>query len=136
MYTIVFIFVFVLTGFLAYADTGNSNNGSGTVGAKALWGNPPFSGTVKGSSSLAYGRKPISVTLTLTTGRIVDVKMNLSGETASYVRGLPDKAKTQMINANTWDVPIDTVSGATKSVNGIRDAAKKALEQIPVRNNN
>jgi uncharacterized protein with FMN-binding domain len=112
--------VFALIEFTAYADTG---------GGKNPWGNPPFSGTVQGSSTKGYGRKPITVTLTLKEGRIADVKMNLSGETPSYVKGLPEKTKTQMINTNNWDV--DTVSGATKTVDGIRDAAKKALEQIP-----
>jgi uncharacterized protein with FMN-binding domain len=126
--------VFALTGFLAYAaDTSNSNDGSG---AGKIWGAPPFTGTVKGSSPIAYGRKPITVTLKLTEGRIVDVKFNLSGETPSYVKGLQEKAKTQMVNANTWDVPVDTVSGVTKSVDGMKDAAKKALLQIPQENNN
>jgi len=114
------VLIFVLTGFLAYADQG---------GVTLPWGNPPFSGTVQGSSTKGYGRRPITVTLTLIEGRIVDVIMNLSGETPRYVRGLPEKAKTQMINTNNWDV--DTVSGATKSVDGIRDAAKRALEEIP-----
>jgi len=116
--------VFVLTGFLAYANQG---------GGSLPWGNPPFSGTVQGSSTKGYGRRPITVTLTLTEGHIVDVKMNLSGETPRYVRGLPEKTKTQMINTNNWDV--DAVSGATKTVDGIRDAAKKALEQIPIEDN-
>lgn len=84
------------------------------------------SGTFEGTAVGMGGEKnPVRVTITLSEGKLTDVKVEGPGETpgigSKAIYDFPDK----MVSGNT--VRIDSISGATITCNAIVDAATAAL---------
>lgn len=89
--------------------------------SKGKYKDGKYSGSAKG-----YGGN-ISLTVTIEGGEIADIKVNdASGEDAAYYNNALSMIDA-MIEKQTHDVP--TVSGATYSSNGLKNAVKQALRK-------
>ena len=82
-------------------------------------------GTYSGSGSGMNGM--VSVTLTVDETDIVDVELDVSGETENIGGAAAETLKTQILESN--GTSIDGVSGATLTSDGVREAVKVALEK-------
>lgn len=89
--------------------------------AKALYKDGTFNGTGRG-----YNKKtPINLNVTIKDGKIADIDLVSHDETQSYFDNAWPTVLTEIIEKQSTTV--DTVSGATRSSNGIISAAKAAL---------
>ena len=82
-------------------------------------------GTYSGSGSGMNGR--VSVTLTVDESTIVDIQLDVSGETESIGGAAAEQLRTQILQSN--GTSIDGVSGATLTSDGIREAVDAALNK-------
>jgi hypothetical protein len=76
-----------------------------------------------------HGNGLINVTLTLTNGYITDVTFDNVGQTQEFWAVATKYAREFFTVMNSWDF-VPTVSGASYSGGGIRDAAKEAIDVI------
>ncbi len=82
------------------------------------------SGSFSGEATGIAG--PVKVTITLDTGKIIDVQVEDAGETPGIGSKAIEELPAKMISGNT--IQVDAISGATITSNAIKEAAKKALE--------
>jgi hypothetical protein len=83
----------------------------------------PFSGEISGQG---FGYGIIGVEITLVDGFISVVEFDLSNETESFAAPLPGILRPMILNSNNFDIP-DRTAGATLTVMGIKEAARRAF---------
>ncbi|MBF7096778.1 FMN-binding protein [Alkalibacter mobilis] len=83
-------------------------------------------GTYEGTSDLGM-HSGLKVSVTVTDGKISDVSVIEHGETEGIGTIAFDKLEEAIIAAQSTEV--DSISGATKTSGGIKDAVNTALEQ-------
>jgi uncharacterized protein with FMN-binding domain len=88
------------------------------------WGNKTGTET---RSAQGFGGS-VSVTLTMDSGIITDVKISGPNESVGYGLSAIEQAPELIKEKNSFE--IDTLSGATLTTNAIKDAGKAALEAI------
>jgi uncharacterized protein with FMN-binding domain len=100
-----------------------------TAPVPAGWGDPALvelSGTGIGTAP-GYSSE-ITLTLTVESGRIVDVRIEAPGETPNIGTVAIERSRRFMLRNNALDV--DIISGASITCIGINAAAQAALNQI------
>ena len=94
------------------------------------WGQPTFSGS-REASEPGY-RSDVGVYIRLANGIIVDVAIDVSGESPLYMvlDNLPRALEERVLATNTFDFSPDAFSSAS-TVRAARDAGRRALLSIP-----
>jgi len=124
-------FAALLLGCLMFTACPTELSLSGGDGRPAdAWGDG-YSGTVSGSGA-GYRGNRVGVTLTLEDGRITNVELDLSTQTAPFVRRHPREIPPIVIRDNSFDnIPVQIISGSTRTTEGIIEAGNDALSRIP-----
>ena len=115
---------------LMFAACPTELTSGGGGGGTPAWGDG-FSGTLTGSG-LGYGGASVGVTLTLVDGYITAVAFNLATQTPAFVGRHPRVIPPIVIRDNSFDnIPVQIISGSTRTTEGIIQAGNDALSQIP-----
>jgi len=102
----------------------------GGGGETPTWGGG-YSGTVTGSG-FGFGGSSVGVTLTLVNGYITDVALDLRTQTPAFVGRHPTVIPPIVIRDNSFDnIPVQIISGSTRTTEGIIQAGNAALATIP-----
>ena len=117
--------ILALVCLLLTACSDGSNGGSSVVKHEpyrkadgSLINGGPFTGTGNGHNTL-------SVTLEFDRGVISKVDLDLSRETAMYIRRFPDLAEAWILEHN--DAAFDILAGASETARGVRNAVHNIL---------
>lgn len=104
-----------------------ANDAAGVAEGGASGGDASYNdGTYEGTADGFGG--PITVSVTVEDGKITSVDVTeADGEDPAYYESAVKAVPDAIVEAQSADV--DTVSGATFSSTGIREAARQALEQ-------
>ncbi|QQK07921.1 FMN-binding protein [Miniphocaeibacter halophilus] len=105
------IFAFILIGTLFFLTSCNKISKAGT-----------YEATGKGRN----GDLKVSVTIN-SEGEISDIELVEYEDNIEFVEACYEKIKEEIIRNNSYDV--DTVTGATLTSEGIKEAVKNAVEQ-------
>ena len=93
------------------------------------WGDPPATGTFSGTG-YGFFVKRVKTGFCIERGNIVEVDIDLSGETQGIVERVPGRVEALILGSNSFDFPPNVVAGATRTIEAIIAIGTEALLTI------